>query len=234
MTRWAGNGRTAGSPAYSPGISAGRMPSRDVVLASARSTPAAFVAALVLFASVFALALVVEHPHSGILHLHIVPIAILALSLGILAGLSAVAFSMSLMFAWAEMEGVELLLVDYMSGAVPFLFVVLLCQTAVRGLRREEPATKHWPLLNGLRNDQPKDLTDREKEVLGLLALGHTNREVAEQLYLSVRTVESHRARIQQKLDISSRAELVRHALDRDLLRDLPILTGDSGPKRAQ
>ena len=50
----------------------------------------------------------------------------------------------------------------------------------------------------------PDDLTDREVEVLRLIALGHTNNEIAEQLYLSVRTVESHRAHIQQK--IGSRA----------------------------
>jgi len=57
-------------------------------------------------------------------------------------------------------------------------------------------------------------LTDRETEVLRLLALGHTNGEVAEQLYLSVRTVESHRANLQRKLDASGRSDLVRHALD--------------------
>ena len=57
------------------------------------------------------------------------------------------------------------------------------------------------------------------KVVLSLLALGHTNKEVAEQLYLSVRTVESHRARIQRKLNISSRAELVRYALGLRLIQ---------------
>jgi two-component system, NarL family, response regulator NreC len=60
----------------------------------------------------------------------------------------------------------------------------------------------------------PDDLTEREVEVLRLIALGNTNAEIAEQLYLSVRTVESHRAHIQQKLGRSTRAELVRYALD--------------------
>jgi two-component system response regulator NreC len=60
----------------------------------------------------------------------------------------------------------------------------------------------------------PDDLTEREVEVLRLIALGHTNAEVAQELYLSVRTVESHRAHIQQKLGRSTRAELVRYALD--------------------
>jgi two-component system response regulator NreC len=62
------------------------------------------------------------------------------------------------------------------------------------------------------------DLSQREIEVLRLIALGHTNGEIAEQLYLSVRTVESHRAHIQQKLRRSTRAELVHYALEHGLL----------------
>ena len=54
--------------------------------------------------------------------------------------------------------------------------------------------------------------------MLRLIALGHTNNEIAEQLYLSVRTVESHRAHIQQKLPLTTRAELVRYALERGLI----------------
>jgi two-component system response regulator NreC len=64
----------------------------------------------------------------------------------------------------------------------------------------------------------PDDLSDREREVLRLIALGHTNNEIAGQLYLSVRTVESHRAHIQQKLGLTNRSELVRYALDRGLI----------------
>jgi two-component system response regulator NreC len=61
-------------------------------------------------------------------------------------------------------------------------------------------------------------LSDREREVLRLLALGHTNQEIAKQLYISVRTAETHRAHIMQKLRLSSRAELVRYALEQGLL----------------
>jgi two-component system response regulator NreC len=68
--------------------------------------------------------------------------------------------------------------------------------------------------------EQEDGLSEREREVLKLVALGHTNPEIASQLYLSVRTVESHRAHIQQKLRISNRAELVRYALDAGLLDD--------------
>ncbi len=66
------------------------------------------------------------------------------------------------------------------------------------------------------------ELTSRETDVLRLIALGHTNGEVAEQLFLSVRTVESHRATLQQKLGCRTRAELVRHALERGVLKPAP------------
>ena len=62
------------------------------------------------------------------------------------------------------------------------------------------------------------DLSERESEVLRLIALGHTNAEIAEQLFLSVRTVETHRSHIQQKLRLSTRAELVGYALERGLI----------------
>jgi two-component system response regulator NreC len=63
-------------------------------------------------------------------------------------------------------------------------------------------------------------LSPRETEVLRLIGLGHTNREIAEMLFLSVRTVESHRGRIQAKLGLSTRHDLVRYALDRGLVRE--------------
>lgn len=61
-------------------------------------------------------------------------------------------------------------------------------------------------------------LTLRERDLVRLLALGHTNAEIAELLTLSVRTVEKHRARIQSRLGVSGRAELVRWALDQGLV----------------
>jgi two-component system response regulator NreC len=64
----------------------------------------------------------------------------------------------------------------------------------------------------------PDDLSAREIEVLRLIAMGHTNSEIAAQLFLSVRTIESHRAHIQQKTQQSSRAELVAYARDNGLL----------------
>jgi two-component system, NarL family, response regulator NreC len=70
----------------------------------------------------------------------------------------------------------------------------------------------------------PDDLSEREADVLRLIARGHTNAEIAAQLYLSVRTVETHRSHIQQKLRLSTRAELVGYALQRGL-----ISVGDEG-----
>jgi two-component system response regulator NreC len=61
-------------------------------------------------------------------------------------------------------------------------------------------------------------LSEREREVMRLLALGHTNQEIAKMLYISVRTAETHRAHIMQKLGLSTRAELVRHAIEQGLL----------------
>ena len=66
------------------------------------------------------------------------------------------------------------------------------------------------------------ELSERESEVLRSIVLGMTNTEIAEQLYVSVRTVETHRAHIQQKLDLRSRAELVRFA------RETGLLDGDA------
>jgi DNA-binding NarL/FixJ family response regulator len=63
-------------------------------------------------------------------------------------------------------------------------------------------------------------LTGREREVLHLLALGHTNQEIAELLFISVRTAETHRAHIMQKLRLASRADLVRYALANGLLTE--------------
>jgi len=73
------------------------------------------------------------------------------------------------------------------------------------GARLASGPSGEWP---------PDGLTEREAEVLRLIALGHTNKEIGDRLFLSVRTVESHRARIQQKLGIQTRAELVSYALD--------------------
>lgn len=65
---------------------------------------------------------------------------------------------------------------------------------------------------------QPDGLSDREAQVLGLIALGHTNAEIASKLFLSVRTIESHRSHVQQKLRLTTRSQLVHYALQHGLV----------------
>jgi DNA-binding NarL/FixJ family response regulator len=71
-------------------------------------------------------------------------------------------------------------------------------------------------------------LSEREVDVLRLIAWGHTNRQIADALSLSVRTVEYHRANLSEKLDLHSRADLVRYAARHGFL-DSPNLAGSTG-----
>jgi two-component system response regulator NreC len=73
-------------------------------------------------------------------------------------------------------------------------------------------------LVARLGADPLEALGDRDRELLRLLALGHTNREIGEQLYLSVRAVEVNRAKLLEKLDLESRPELVRFAIANGLV----------------
>jgi two-component system response regulator NreC len=84
--------------------------------------------------------------------------------------------------------------------------------------RRYLPAALAAGLAGKDGGEAPQPLSPREIEVLRLMALGHTNREIGEQLDLSVRTVETHRSHIQQKLNLSTRPELTRYALDHGLI----------------
>lgn len=104
--------------------------------------------------------------------------------------------------------------------------------SAIRAVMRGEvyihPAMTR-PLLDGVMPNGMPDtartgeelwatLSDREQEVLQLVAIGHTGREIADRLSLSVKTVETYRARGMEKLDLRSRAALVKFALDNDLM----------------
>ena len=63
-----------------------------------------------------------------------------------------------------------------------------------------------------------KDLTNREQEILRLLAEGRGNRQIAEGLGISVRTVEGHRARVMLKLELTSLSELIRYAVRKKII----------------
>lgn len=73
------------------------------------------------------------------------------------------------------------------------------------------------------KQEQQKQLSEREWQVLRLFALGYTNRQIADRLALSVKTIETYRARIVDKLGIRTRVELVRYALQHGLLDEEPI-----------
>jgi two-component system response regulator NreC len=109
-------------------------------------------------------------------------------------------------------------------GAKAFVLKEAADVELVAAVRRAQAGGTHLHPSFGARlaaepSEDSDRLSERERQVLELIALGHTNAEIAEQLFLSVRTVESHRAHIQQKLSLVSRAELVRYALDRGLFQ---------------
>jgi DNA-binding NarL/FixJ family response regulator len=94
---------------------------------------------------------------------------------------------------------------------------------AVRAAARGEPfltPSAQQSLIRDFleRGEQPSELTPREQEVVKLIAEAHTNKEIAEILHLSEKTVESHRAHVLQKLGMRDRVELVRYAIRRGLV----------------
>jgi two-component system response regulator NreC len=90
---------------------------------------------------------------------------------------------------------------------------------ALRAVARDEKYLHPQLAARVVLGQEPRtSLTPRELEILRLIALGNTNTQIAGELFLSVRTVETHRANIQRKLGVSSRSELVRCALELELI----------------
>ena len=110
------------------------------------------------------------------------------------------------------------------AGASGYLFKDAAHLELIKAVRAAAGGGRHLGpgVAAGLKNEGEEGerpaLSPRETEVLKLMALGHTNREIGQQLSLSVRTVESHRAHIQQKLCLSSRPDLTRYALANGLI----------------
>jgi two-component system, NarL family, response regulator NreC len=109
------------------------------------------------------------------------------------------------------------------AGASGYLFKDSAHLELIEAVRAAASGKQHLApaVAAGLKKADPEDqtvLSPRETEVLKLMALGHTNREIGEQLSLSVRTVETHRAHVQQKLGLSRRPELTRYALANGLI----------------
>lgn len=78
---------------------------------------------------------------------------------------------------------------------------------------------RHGQTTKAVKSSDADVLSQREKEVLRLLAMGHTNQEIADIMYLSIKTVETYRTRLKRKLGLTGRAELVRYAIQVGLLR---------------
>lgn len=78
--------------------------------------------------------------------------------------------------------------------------------------------------LQPTKQERQKQLSEREWQVLRLIALGYTNQQIADRLSLSVKTVETYRARIADKLGLRTRAELVKYALQHGLLDEEPVI----------
>lgn len=117
------------------------------------------------------------------------------------------------------------------AGAVGYLLkeaapeeLLVAVRAAARGEAYLSPAVARVILggyvkaLKGSEQDSYASLTTREREVLGLAAEGKTNREIAEALCLSVKTVEKHRASLMGKLTLRNRYDLLRYALDKGLM----------------
>ncbi|MEW6583395.1 MAG: response regulator transcription factor [Actinomycetota bacterium] len=115
------------------------------------------------------------------------------------------------------------------AGAAGYVLKTVADEELVRAVRAVASGERYVHSTVGAILAQPPaprgpvdDLSPREREVLRLLALGYTNQEIAKELVVSVRTVESHRSHVMTKLRASSRAEMVRHALNAGLL-DAPV-----------
>lgn len=75
--------------------------------------------------------------------------------------------------------------------------------------------------LTGSKQDEMALLSPRERRVMELLAQGYTNQEASEKLFLSVKTVETYKARLMEKLNLKSRADLIRYALQKGILNSV-------------
>ena len=82
------------------------------------------------------------------------------------------------------------------------------------------PGNNSKPTIEKERENSGKLLSDREKEVLRLISLGYTQKEIAEKLFISIKTVETHKARILEKLGVHKRSDLVRYALKYNMISD--------------
>ncbi len=111
-----------------------------------------------------------------------------------------------------------------LAGAAGFVLKKSLATELIRAIRAVAAGQHYFPTADTappprFRGGLLERITEREREVLALIALGHTTAEISVKLRISEKTVESHRAHIIEKLGLRSRAELVRFALEHGLLK---------------
>jgi two-component system response regulator NreC len=111
-----------------------------------------------------------------------------------------------------------------LAGAAGFVLKKSLATELIRAIQTVHDGKTYFSTANmppaGRPGQSPLDLvSEREREILGLIALGHTSAEIAAKLHISDKTVEAHRAHIFEKLGLHGRADLVRFALDHGLLK---------------
>jgi DNA-binding CsgD family transcriptional regulator len=176
-----------------------------------------------MFAAVFVVRLSVHDTTSGVSLLYTVPILLVSIACGVRKGFAAATLAVGLVVLWTRITGVDLGAVAMLMRAVGFYAVPYTLWLARPNLAATQsqpaPVVEPEPVSEPAKASasSPRPLTPRESEVLGLLAAGHTNAQIADKLVLSVRTVESHRANLQRKLGRPSRPELVQYALSQGL-----------------
>lgn len=179
---------------------------------SAVSTPVAI--AGFMFLGIFAARLLVQAPDSpAIVLLFMAPVVLISVTRGAAAGFASATLAVTLAALSAEVRGVQPEPIDFVARAFAFYAIPLTIWLGRLEAQEVAPSVKE---ASATRTSYA--LTRREREILALLAAGHTNAEMAEKLVLSVRTIESHRASLRRKLGPHSREELVQKALRSGLL----------------
>lgn len=202
-----------------PGV---RVPRQGDVLRAIRSPLAA---ATVMFIAIFSLRMSLHASElAGICLLFTAPIIVLTIPHGTRAGIAGASVAISLVALRVRLQPGHVDALFYVTRAFVFYTVPVAIGLAQRdAIARSAVRSRPAPSRREPRKAPDcgsHDLTPRELEVLGLVAAGHSNADIAEMLVLSIRTVESHRASLLRKLGRPTRDELVFHARLRGLLAD--------------
>jgi DNA-binding CsgD family transcriptional regulator len=181
--------------------------------------------AVLMFAAIFSVRMSLHASElAGIGLLFIAPIIVLTIAYGTRAGTAGATVAITLIALRVRLQPGNVDVLFYLTRAFVFYAVPVAIGLAERdAIGRSAARPRPAPARPEPRRTDERcahDLTPRELEVLGLVAAGHSNAEVAEMLVLSVRTVESHRASLLRKLGRPTRDELVLHARLRGLLAD--------------